>query len=295
MTDITADHTVRFLEGCSAERPFCLSISFKAPHQQDEDPRQYLYAPRYRDLYADVTIPVPPTATEEHFARQPEFIRNSESRRRWRMRFATPESYQEMVKAYYRLITGVDDAVGRLLEGLSRGGFAENTVIVFLGDNGCFLGEHGLADKWYMHEESIRVPLLIHDPRVPTEARGLVRDEMALNIDIAPTLLSLAGVPIPEAMQGRDLSPLTQGLNPEWRRDWYYQHIFPHPTIPKSEGVRTERHAYWRYLEAETDREWLFDLERDPGETRNLIADPDHAALADDLRARTDRYYEELA
>lgn len=295
LTDVMAGQVDEFLEGCQREEPFCLSVSFKAPHQQDEDPRQYLYAPRYRSLYADSTVPVPPTATEDAFARLPAFLRESEARSRWSTRFATPDSYQEMVKGYYRLLTGVDDAVGGMLETLERLGLRDNTVIAFMGDNGCFLGEHGLADKWFMYEESIRVPLIVHDPRVGATARGLVRDEMALNIDIAPTLLALAGVLAPERMQGADLTPLTRGESPAWRSEWFYEHLFPHPTIPRSEGVRTERHAYWRYLGVEQVAECLFDLQADAWETRNLIADPACAETASDLRARTDRYARELA
>ncbi len=294
LTDIQAGQAVEFLEACAPGEPFCLSVSFKAPHQQDEDPRQYLYAARHRALYAEATVPVPPTATDEDFRRLPTFLRESEGRRRWAQRFATPESYQEMVKAYFRLITGVDDAVGAMLGALARRGLRENTVVVFMGDNGCFLAEHGLADKWLMYEESIRVPLVIHDPRVPDAARGRSRGEMVLNLDIAPTLLSLAGVAAPERMQGMDLAPLTRGESPPWREEWFYEHLFPHPGIPKSEGVRTEHHAYWRYLEAEADAEWLFDLAADPHETRNRIADPACAGLAEDLRARARRLAEEL-
>lgn len=293
LTDVMAEQACEFLTQQRGQRPFCLSVSFKAPHQQDEDPRQYLYAPRYAGLYADTEIPLPATATEEDFARQPAFLRESEGRRRWSMRFATEASRQEMTRAYYRLVTGVDDAVGSIVETLERTGARDNTVIVFVGDNGCYLGEHGLADKWFPHEESIRVPLLVHDPRL--SRRGAVLEEMVLNIDIAPTLLALAGVAPPTAMQGRDLGPLVAGERLPWRREWFYEHLFPHPAIPRSEGVRTERFAYWRFLDMAEEAEWLFDLAHDPHETRNLAGLPEWRAELERLRARTGRLAQELA
>src|SRR5581483_5811088 len=112
--------------------------------------------PRDEKLYADSTIPVPKTATEEHFNRLPDFVRSSEGRKRWQRRFATPEAYQKTVKDYYRLISGIDREVGRLREALAKHKLADNTVIVFASDNGFALGDRGLADKWHMYEESIR-------------------------------------------------------------------------------------------------------------------------------------------
>lgn len=294
LTDVMTAQAVEFVKRCSAQQPFCLSISYKAPHAQDPDPRQYLYAPRFKDLYANTTIPLPATANEADFAAQPDFLRNSEARRRWQIRFATPESYQEMIKAYYRLITHVDESVGQVMEALRASGLAENTVVLFTGDNGYYFGEHGLADKWFPHEESIRVPLVVCDPRQSKERRGVGRDQMALNIDLAPTLLALAGVPVPSGMQGRDLTPVLRGESPAWRDEFFYEHRFQHKGIPKSEGVRTARYVYWKYLDVERDAEWLFDLQTDPGQTRNLIADPGMKNVASDLRQKTVSYAEGL-
>jgi arylsulfatase A-like enzyme len=294
LTDVMAEQAEEFIGGCKADQPFCLSVSFKAPHAQDEDPKQYLYAPRHKDLYADVTVPVPPTAAEEYFQTQPQFIRESESRRRWELRFATPENYQEMVKSYFRLITGVDEAVGRIVAALRRSGLAENTVIMLMGDNGYYLGEHGLADKWFMHEESIRVPLVMYDPRLPDAQRGTRRREMVLNIDVAPTILELAGAEVPRGMQGRDLGPLVQGKKPAWRGEFFYEHLFEHKTIAKTEGVRTERWAYWRYLEAPQEAEWLHDVQNDPRETRNLAGVAEHQQVLAEMRGKVERYREAL-
>jgi arylsulfatase A-like enzyme len=289
LTDVMTAQAVEFIQGCAPDRPFCLSVSYKAPHAQDPDPKQYLYAPRFKDLYANMTIPLPPAATAEDFAKQPDFLRNSEARR-----FATPESYQEMIKSYYRLITHVDESVGTIMEALRKAGLAENTVVIVTGDNGYYFGEHGLADKWFPHDESIRVPLIIRDPRLGKERRGALADQMVLNIDLAPTLLGMAGLAVPPTMQGRDLAPLLRGESPEWRTEFFYEHHFVHKGIPMSEGVRTGRYVYWKYLNVDHDAEWLYDLQTDPYETRNLIAEPALKNLASELRARTVAYVEKL-
>jgi arylsulfatase A-like enzyme len=202
-----------------------------------------------------------------------------------------------MVKSYYRLISGVDESVGEIVKALREAGAAEDTVIIFTGDNGYYLGEHGLADKWYPHEESIRVPLIVHDPRLPRERRGAAVDEMALNIDLAPTMLALAGVEPPGGVQGRDLSPLVRGQPAQnWRDEFFYEHLFAHKAIPKSEGVRTKRWSYWRYLDVDAlDAECLFDLRDDPGQTANLTRTPHSpTAVLEEMRAKVGRYREQL-
>ena len=117
---------------------------------------------------------------------------NIEARRRWKMRFSTPKKYQESVKSYYRLITGMDRQVGRMRDVLKKLGLDKNTVIIYTSDNGFYLGEHGLAGKWFMHEESVRLPLIIYDPRRSDGGKQI--DKMTLNIDMAPTMLDIAGV-----------------------------------------------------------------------------------------------------
>src|SRR5690606_5839893 len=115
-------------------------------------------------------------------------------------RFSTDEKYQQSVRGYYRLITGVDRAVARLRDTLEEEGLADNTIIVYFSDNGFYLSERGLAGKWYGHEESIRVPLIVFDPRLPQAQRGTERQEMALNIDLAPSFLNWAGLTVPDTM-----------------------------------------------------------------------------------------------
>lgn len=288
LTRLMGDQAVEFIESAPGDRPFALSVSFKAPHVQDGDPRQFIPDSAYLGYYEDVSIPLPETAGRAYFEALPPFLADdsTESRLRWELRFATPEMYQRSVKNYYRLITQVDDIVGEIREAVRRRGEEDNTVIVFIGDNGFFLGEHGLAGKWYGYEESIRVPLIVYDPRVPKERRGRVLQQIALNVDVAPTVLSAAGIPAPEEMQGRNLLPLIRGEQVDWREDFLFEHRFEHARIPRSDGVVSGRYKYLRYMDQEPVFEELFDLSRDPHETTNLAAMPDYADVLERMRER---------
>ena len=295
LTHIQGKQCLEFLDGCSKDQPFSLSVSFKAPHVQDNDPRQFLYDPADEAMYRDVEIPVPSTATEAHYRALPEFLHESEGRRRWELQFKTPEMYQRSVKGYYRLISEVDRAVGTLVDALSKRGELDNTVIVYTGDNGYFLGEHGLSHKWYMYEESIRTPLVIWDPRLPKAMRGRRRKEMALNIDVAPTLLGAAGIDSPATMQGRDLAPLLRGQAAGWRKEFFYSHLFQNPKIPRSEGVRDERFSYIRWLDQKPEYEQLFDHVADPHNEKNLAREPQHQSTLERMRGRWKAWREQLA
>lgn len=286
LTERLGNEALEFLESCTADQPFLLQVYTKAAHCQDGDPWQFQPDVKYNDLYADVEIPLPPTATEQHFRALPGFLQESEARNRWRVRFADAEMYQKTVKDYYRLITGVDDLVGRVVAQLRERGFDENTVVIFTSDNGFYLGEHGLAGKWFMHEESIRLPLVIYDPRAAGPRRGQRLEDMALTIDLAPTICELAGVDVPSVMQGRSLRPLLNGQPVTWRKDFLYEHRFAHARIPQTEGVRTERWKYVRYTSVTPVYEELFDLAADPHEERNLAGDAQHQEQLAALRER---------
>ena len=275
-----------FIERVPEGQPFCLALSTKAPHVQDGHPDPFRFDPVYADLYETAEIPAPPTANERCFKLLPEFLQESEGRRRWQHRFANDAMRQRSIKNFYRLVTGVDRLVGTLLDTLSARGLLDNTVVAFTSDNGFFLGEHGLAGKWLAYEESIRLPLLVRDPRLPLSRQGRVCESTSLNIDLAPTLLDLAGVSVPTEMQGRSLVPLVQGRTPEWRTDWFYEHRFKHQFIPPSEAVRTDR---WKYLVYPThQREELYDLQADPGEIDNLAGQSQFAAQLVAMRSRCD-------
>ena len=213
ITDIFTEDSLGFFDTCPADRPFCLSISFKSGHTMDYDPQPWQPKPEFENLYRDDVIPVPPTATEEAYQALPEFLKNSEGRSRWKNRFITPERYQETVKDYYRLLTGMDSAIGKIRSRLETIGKADNTIIVYQGDNGFYMGERGLAGKWYAHEVSMKTPSIIFDPRLPRELRGRRPREMSLNLDITPTILDWAGIPIPGNVQGISLVPLLEGKN----------------------------------------------------------------------------------
>jgi len=286
LTQIMGEQAIEFLQGCSKDQPFCLSVSFKAPHVQDSDPRQFIYDRAYADLYKDVTIPTPETADPRYFEALPEFLRTSEARRRWEIRFSTPEKFQESVKGYYRLIYGVDVVIGKIRKQLAQLGLADNTVLILIGDNGFYLGDFGLAGKWFPHEKSIRVPLVVFDPRAIRKLRGRTAAQTVLNVDIAPTILELAGVDVPEQMQGRSLAPLLNGKRPRWRSEFFYEHPFEHKTIARTVGLRTERYKYARYVDY--DYEELYDLKNNPQETINLAKDEKYQKTLKALREHCD-------
>jgi arylsulfatase A-like enzyme len=285
----------RFLDGGKAGEPFCLSLSFKAPHAKDDGDlymgdfvaEQDMFARYARDIFTEG-----PTVNDGAYRSRPEFIQHSESRTRWQRRFSTPWLWQDSVRKYYALISGMDRAVGRVVARLKEAGLYDDTIIIFTSDNGYFLGDYGLSDKWYGYEASIRVPLFI---RMPGGA-GREVDDVSLNIDLAPTILAMAGVPVPPVMQGANLIPLVDGKTPAgWRTDFLYEHFLTGRTkadanrmpftIASSEGVRNARYTYLRY--PQYGFEELFDRIADPDEMIN-IAPTAAPGVLEDLRKRTD-------
>jgi len=278
-----------FLRDRPKEKPFVLTLAFFATHAEDRNPKQYLPQPESMALYRDVAVPVPKTATEAHFRRLPPFIANdaNEGRNRWKWRFDTPERYQEYMKNYYRLATEVDAVCGRVLAELKAQGVLDRTLVIFTTDNGYFHAEHGLADKWYPHEESIRVPLIVRDPRMPAAKRGTTNDEFTLNVDLAPTILAATGQTAPARMQGRDLAPLyLAATKPAWRTEFFYEHgiVRSKEFIPASEALvrRDWKYMFW----PDYNVEQLFHLKADPLEENDVVGVAAHAAVLDEMRAR---------
>jgi len=274
VTERNTKDALQFLKERPSDKPFALSVSFFATHAQDDHPDQYRYQPRSKDLYRDDIIPVPPTAGDEYFRSLPPFLATdaNEGRIRWHWRFDTPEKYQKYMKAYYRMLTEMDEAVGRIVAELKEEGVLDKTMIIFMGDNGYFHGEHGLADKWYPYEESIRVPLVIFDPRLKESRRNMSNDEFVLNIDIAPSILAAAGQAVEGAMQGTDFSGLyLSGRKSSWRQEFFYEHPFVtnEARIPSSEALVThsDKYIYWPFYKYEE----YFDLKKDPLEKENII------------------------
>jgi arylsulfatase A-like enzyme len=289
VTQKNENDSLEFLRGRPLDKPFCLTLAFFATHAEDQNPLQFLPQPGSMALYEDVTIPLPPNATEESFRRLPPFIANeeNESRVRWHWRFDAPAKYQTMMKNYYRLATEVDTTCGRLLEELKAQGVLDNTLVIFTGDNGYFHGEHGLADKWYPHEESIRVPLIVRDPRLPREQSGQTNDEFVLNVDLAPTILGASGIKAPAGMQGADFAPLyLAATKPAWRTEYFAEHatIRDVKFIPSSEAlVRKEwKYFYW----PDFKQEQLFHLTADPMEEQDLAGDPASKDQLEEMRQR---------
>ena len=291
-TELIQHHINEFLTQISNKKPFCLSVSFKAPHVQDKDPRQFIYNKKYASLYKDDVIPTPEINHEKYYNQFPDFFKNrpdgklNEARKRWELRFSTPEKYQESVKGYYRLVTGIDDVVGELREKLKEKGLDRNTIIIYMGDNGFYLGEHGLAGKWYGHEPSIRVPLLVYDPSLRKAERGESRNEMVLNIDVAPSILQMAGVEHDENMQGTPLATIYRNEAESWRDAFYYEHLYPSPVIPRSQGIRTENYKYLYYPDSPNGYEEVYDLKTDPNEKYNLALQADKKEVLEIIRAK---------
>lgn len=282
---------LKFLETRPKDQPFYLTVAFFATHAEDSNKEQYLPQPESMSLYEDVEIPVPPNATQESWERLPDFFdEKNEGRNRWHWRFDDAAKYQRMMKNYFRLATEVDATCGVVLKELERQGVRDNTLVIFTTDNGYYHGEHGLADKWYPHQESIRVPLIISDPRMTTAERGTTNDQFTLSVDLAPTILAAAGIAAPPRMQGRDISDLYLPTNGDrakpWRTEFFYEHatLRNKDFIPASEAlVRKDwKYMYW----PEENVEQLFDLQADPREENDLSGDPAQAKRLAEMRKR---------
>ena len=297
LTGMIGDQALEFLETCDGETPFCLSVSFKAPHVQDRVPPFFINDPEFDELYEDVEIPAFKKLDPRYFEELPEFLKDGyEGRVRQQRRFPTPETWQVAMKRYYRLITGVDVQVGRILDWLDESGLGGNTVILFTSDNGFFLGERGWAGKYFIHEESVRAPLIVRDPRSP-QRMGRRCSEMTLNLDIAPTILELAGLAVDPSTNGTSVVPLLDGTSLPWRSEWFYEFLWKREgiPIPRTEGVRTERWKYNVYLDGQPGFEELYDLDADPEEETNLATSAEHQDSLEHMRIRHQVWKDSLA
>jgi len=291
LTTVMEEKVDQFLKEQPKDRPFLLILALKEPHGPFamEDP-EMVPPPQ-------APIPRPATLTEEAFDELPPAIRETRNANAPSADYLKDDAkYQKDMATAYRYIHRADICVGRVMDMLRAQGFDRNTVVIFTSDNGSMGGAHRLVGKWNMYEESIRVPLIIRDPRLPDSLHGH-REQMVLNIDLAPTMLAMAGVPVPQTMQGSDLQPILREPGASGRKDWYYEHDtvgFEDPAkgrpLPRCEGVRTERWKYIRYKDTNPVQEELFDLSSDPREEHNLVNDAKCAATLTALRARCDAY-----
>lgn len=296
VTERNARDSLKFLKDRPKDKPFCLSVSFFAPHAEDGHKDQYLPQDFSEPMYEGTTIPMPELFTDAALKALPPFLQapENEGRVRFHWRFDTPQKYQEYMTRYYRLITGVDRAVGQVIKELKDQGELDNTLIVFIGDNGYFHGERKLADKWYPYEHSLRVPLIVVDPRL--QKPGQTREETALNIDIAPTLIAAAGLAVPDEMQGRDLAPvyLNEKKSPAEAEAWRPVFLHEHPTISNKKRIPTSHAVVRRDVKYVHWPEWeyhqLFDLKKDPLELINLADDPDHATRLAEMKDALEKW-----
>jgi N-acetylglucosamine-6-sulfatase len=286
------------------QQPFLMIVGHKAPHSF------YVPEPKYSNSFDQVEIAYPRSAFE--FDGKPDWIKERRATWHgiygplfeWRKKFpdSRPEAVKDfaaMTRAYWGTIQSVDDSVGRLYEALWAMGQLDNTIIVFMGDNGLLNGEHGMVDKRTMHEPSIRIPLIVRYPALVAPEHRKVIDEMVLTLDIAPSLLELCGAPKLKRVHGRSWANLVRKGDPAWRHSFLYEYNYEKqfPYTPNVRGVRTDRWKYVHYPPgngtSDRHRAELYDLKNDADERVNLIDDPSHSLVLRSLRLELDRLLRE--
>ena len=283
-----------------------MQVNYKAPHASS------CPAPEDEHLLDDYIFEKNPLDHEEAGALVPEIVSNSFLRDCYYKDLyggsgVNPigENYKELYgdgdpslfsRQYYEKIASVERSVGKIRAMLEKRGLAHNTVIIYLSDHGNHFGEKQLYGKWSPYEQSLRVPFIVYDPR-PQAQKGQVRDELVLNIDVAPTLLSLAGVDIPEVMDGRSLAPLVSRDSspdtPPWRSHFFFEHYQSYCKglyIARNEGIRTVDAKYLRWIDPPEPVEEVYDLSKDPDELQNLVNNPEHQERVNRLRSMFDEW-----
>jgi len=300
-TDVITDLGIDFIRQRPKDRPFFLMLHHKAPH------REWTPDEKHRRMFEGRTIPEPPTLWDD-YATRTDALR--ENRQRVAddltprdLKVAPPAGlegkdltrwkYQRYMQDYLACVQSIDDNMGRLLDFLKESGLERDTIVVYTSDQGFFLGDHGLYDKRFMYEESLRMPLLVRWPAVVRP--GSTAEALALNVDFAPTFLEAAGVAVPAVMQGRSLLPILRGDTPSgWRTAIYYRYYHDpgHHNTRAHYGVRTAAHKlvyFW------TKDQWeLFDLRSDPAELRNLYGQPGQEAITAELKAALSQLRKDL-
>ena len=299
VTQLNEDDAMEYLKEkrpTDGNTPFALSVSFYATHALDGNAERYQPMNSSMSWYENEYVPHFPTHTNGHWRRMPYFFNGSNyGRGRYNTRYTPEDRYQTMMKNTYRMATEVDAAVGRIINEIEKQNLLNETLIIFTTDNGNFHGQHGLAEKWYAYEESIRVPLIVMDPRLPQSQRGIRNDDFVLNIDLAPTMLRAAKIPIPNVMQGRDFSELylsssssssvassksnssssgkDRSKKKQWRNEFYYE--WPDPKndkfgVPENNALVRKDGKYIVWPEHE-NYEQFFNLTEDPIEEMDII------------------------
>ena len=289
MTDILTDKTIDWLKNKrDPNKPFSLNLWHKAVHER------HLPAPRHKNLYKNEDLPTPPYDThKETFKGKPEWLRRKTYGFKWNENDKIPDELPEITwpinKQKYmqllRSLIAVDESLGQVIKTLDEMGELENTVIIYSSDNGYFMGEHTFLDKRLAYENSMRVPMIIRYPKLIT--KNSIVKEQCLNIDIAPTILDLAGVKKPSYMQGESMVKLVSGKKDKsWRKsmlfEYYVDDAWPYAG-PNQVAVRTNKYKLIdNFLEDDIDE--LYDLVNDPGEMKNLINDDNYNNVEKELR-----------
>ncbi len=270
MTDILTDEALRFMEDCDPKQPFLLILSHLGAHTP------WTTQPRFEGLYANQSYP-PPTSWDDDPSDQPQYLQ---------CRQVAAYDEPRMLR-YFDVLAGVEESTCRLIAALEDTGKLDDTVLIFMSDNGYLLGEHRMEDKRSAYDESTRIPILIrYPPRVPAGRR--IQDAIALNLDIAPTVLAAAGLKIPSDLPGHSLFDLATGSASRDRFLYlYYQDICSRSELarctPDIRGLRTLDHLYVEYPNGRRMIPELYDLETDPEQMTNLITDGGSRALVDSL------------
>ena len=289
-TDILTDFALEWLGRQATngrQRPFLLILSHKAVHAE------FVPAERHAGRYRDAPIPYPATManTESNYRDRPRWV--YEQRFGWHgveYAYHGALDFDTFYRRYAETLLALDESVGRVLDHLKQSGLASSTLVIYMGDNGFSLGEHGLIDKRHAYEESIRIPMLAWAPGYI--APGSAPPQLVRNIDIAPTVLALAGVQPPGVMDGRSILPVLTGDVGEWDSEllyeYYWEYAFPH--TPTTFALRGDRYKYITY-HGVWDISELYDLETDPQEQFNLIHVP---AIRERIAAMRDRLWDLL-
>jgi N-acetylglucosamine-6-sulfatase len=300
-TTIVTDMALDWLKRDHGGKPWALSIGHKAPHSF------YIPEERYSHSFDGVRVTYPETAF--HLEDKPAWIKERLYTWHgiygplfgWRKNFpdVRPEAvkdFENMVHAYWGTILSVDESVGRLLAWLEETGQLDNTVIVFMGDNGLLEGEHGMVDKRTAHEPSLRIPLLI---RYPALAKGKVIGQQVLTIDVAPSLLELCDAKPLENIHGKSWVKLVREGDPTWRKSWFYEYEYE-KQFPYTPNVRAIRTDEWKYIhyphgDGSPDRHMaeLYDVKNDPEERHNLINVSQFAGKISELKSELSRLMKE--
>ena len=287
-TDILTDYALDWLsEQTGGDEPFFMVLSHKAVHAEFEP------AERHEGAYADAEIPYPLSManTEANYRMKPHWVR--EQRGSWHgvdYMYHGDMVFDEFYGRYTETLLALDESIGRVLDHLDQSGLADNTLVLYLGDNGFLLGEHGLIDKRNAYEESMRIPMLAYAPGFVEPGSQI--DALVRNIDIAPTILELAGATTSIAIEGESFLPRLRGEvegagalgeGREFLYEYYWEHAFPH--TPTTFALRGDRYKYI-YYHGVWDLNELYDLQNDPTESYNLIQSPAAREVADDMRNR---------